>query len=146
MSRKQWKVKSIFLGGVGAVLLAFAGVALVITIYAFKLGLEARGAPDRDRISDFVNGVAPVLGPVLAFSFTFIAAWWVARKAAMARQAHGILVGTVAAAFEIVIALGTGRGFSFTTVLSVVLVLAAGWLGGRLAGRGTREAPPPAES
>ena len=85
---------------VGAAVMAFVGsmlvTILIVTGYAFTLGVAARGAPDPKRISAFAHEVGPTWGPVLLAVFTALAALWVARRVTEPVR-HGVLVGAIAA-------------------------------------------------
>jgi hypothetical protein len=85
---------------VGAALVAFVGsmvaMMLVVTVYAFMLGFQARGAPDPTRISAFAHEVGPTWGPVLLAVFTAFVALRVARRGRQPVR-HGVLVGAIAA-------------------------------------------------
>jgi len=125
-------VGRILLGG----LLAFAGSFLlmfgIVTGYALKLGFEARGAPDQDRIQAFAESMGPTWGPVLLGLMVLAAAFWATRKAGGRHALQGILVGLVAALPGLALSLPPSR----SDLLAVAVALAAGWLGGTLAGRG----------
>jgi hypothetical protein len=59
-----------------AAVVAFLGslfiTFLIVTGYAFRLGVEAHGAPDPTKISAFAHQVGPTWGPVLLALFTAI--------------------------------------------------------------------------
>jgi hypothetical protein len=69
----------------------------VITGYAFKLGFEARGAPDPARINAFAGSVAPVLGPLSLALAVLLTGYWAARGAGSSSKQHGLLVWIVCA-------------------------------------------------
>jgi hypothetical protein len=83
-----------------AAVVAFLGsmlvTILIVTGYAFMLGVEARGAPDPTKISAFARQVGPTWGPVLLAVFTAVGALWVARRVTDPVR-HGVLVGGIAA-------------------------------------------------
>jgi len=85
---------------VAAAVVAFLGsmlvTILIVTGYAFTLGVQARGAPDPKRISAFAHQVGPTCGPVLLAVFTAFGAFWVARRVRDPIH-HGVLVGAIAA-------------------------------------------------
>ncbi|PYQ10088.1 MAG: hypothetical protein DMH00_11840 [Acidobacteria bacterium] len=85
---------------VAAAVVAFLGsmlvTILIVTGYAFTLGVQARGAPDPKRISAFAHQVGPTWGPVLLAVFTAFGAFWVARRVRDPIH-HGVLVGAIAA-------------------------------------------------
>ncbi len=121
--------------GLLAEVLAFVASMLIITVYATYLGFKARGAPDQALISNFADGSAPwitaVVGVLLAFAF----ARRVARKAGPRAVGLGLTVGLSAALFDIVGALAFSSHLGLHTAVVVVLLIGAGWLGGRLVGQ-----------
>ena len=87
---------SIALGGIAAFVVSFIGSFLVVSVYAFSLGMKARGAPDPAKISAFASEVIPVLGPLLLSLLVIIAAYRVVRRARAPQLWQGVLVGVVA--------------------------------------------------
>ena len=85
---------------VPAAVVAFLGsmlaIILIVTGYAFTLGVKARGAPDPTKISAFARQVGPTWGPMLLGLFTAVGALWVARRVTDPVR-HGVLVGAIAA-------------------------------------------------
>ena len=110
-------------------------IALVVMGYAFKLGFEARGAPDQARIQEFAGMVGPLWGSILGILFTLAGAAWVARKSAVSSVANGVAVGVVVA----VVSLVFDRSINLVSLAAFVLTVIAGWLGG-LVGRWRRSA------
>jgi putative membrane protein (TIGR04086 family) len=118
-------------GGVLAWVGSFLVVFLVIGPYACRLGFEARGQPDPNRIEQFAKQFAPTWAPVFLVLGTLAAGFWAARKAPMQRSLHGLLVGAVA----VLLTAPFMGSPSLRDGLSRLLTLAAGWLGGYLADR-----------
>ena len=94
LKRVPWL--SIILSGIVAFLVSLIGTFLVITVYAFSLGMKAKGAPDPNRISAFANQVVPIMSPLLLSLLVVIAAYRVVRRARSPQLWHGVLVGVVA--------------------------------------------------
>jgi hypothetical protein len=119
---------------VAAALFAFLGsVALtfaVIAAYGFKLGFEARGAPDPRRIEVFARTVAPVLGPLSLTLLVLLAALWAARGVPGRSAQHGLAVGVFAALPTLVFAGVPG----VRDLIGLALPVGAGWVGGWLVG------------
>jgi hypothetical protein len=131
VSNVRWR--PVLLAGLSAAGLTFGAVYLVVTVYAVLLGVQAQGEPDQAHIQRFAEGVGAWLGTVVGVLFTFGGAAWVARRVESATAAlHGVLVGGVVA----VVGLAFGGSLGIVEVVGAVLTVAAGWLGGRLGGRG----------
>ena len=94
-SRVPWL--SIVLTGLLAFLISIAVTGVVVAAYAFTLGMQARGAPDPDKIAAFANRVIPFLGPALLSLLVIFAARRVVRRAKSPQLWHGVLVGVMAA-------------------------------------------------
>ncbi len=94
-SRVPWL--SIVLTGLLAFVISIAVTGAVVAGYAFALGMQARGAPDPDKIAAFASRVIPVLGPALLALLVILAARRVVRRAKSPQLWHGVLVGVMAA-------------------------------------------------
>jgi len=86
------------------------------------------GQPDQYQI---VRQVTFWVSSILAILLTVGGAIWVARKVKRAAPLHGFLVGLVAALIFFLL----GPAFDLVTLVSFVLTVAVGWLGGVLGSR-----------
>lgn len=124
---------------VTAALVAFVGSLLmtvvIVTGYAFTLGVQARGAPDPAKIEAFASRVGPTWGPALLVIFTAAAAWWVARRVSDPIR-HGVVVGLLAAIAGLLPAWPLG----VSDAISFAVIVGAGWIGARAAVRPARVA------
>ena len=115
---------------VGAVA-AFAGSMLItagiVAVYAFKLGAQAQGAPDPDKIREFAQHVGPTWGPLLLPCVTVLAAFWVARRATVLPVRHALFMGILTALMGIAISLP----LDLRDMLTVVGALVAAFIGGQ---------------
>jgi hypothetical protein len=118
----------------GVYLASFVMVFAVIFGYAFVLGFQARGMPDPAQIQSFANQIAPWGSRLGLVIFTVAGAAWVARRVNTAAQLHGILIGALVGAPNLVIS----RPFNLGILATIVLGIGAGWLGGWLGSRGGR--------
>jgi len=120
-----------------AVVVAFLGsmlaTVLIVTAYAFVLGVQARGAPDPAKISAFASRVAPTSGSVLLALFTVAASLWVARRVTDPIR-HGIVVGVLAA----IVGLLPAWPLEVWDLVVSAAVVVAGWIGALLAVRATK--------
>lgn len=117
---------------IGAFLGSLLVTILIVTGYAFALGVQARGAPDSTKIAAFANQVGPTWGPVLLAVFTAIGAIWVVRRVTEPVR-HGVLVGAVAATAGLFPAWPPDLQ---DAVISGAVV-GAGWAGGLVGRRAT---------
>ena len=96
------------------------------------LGAQAMGPPDQEKIGEFAQWIGPRLGPVVSFLVAVLAAWLAARVPTR-RFEHGIAVGICGAV--IALTLGVIGGAGVGDLVSFLLYLAAGAVGGWLASR-----------
>ena len=134
----------IVLVGIAVPAVAFLVITLAATGYAFKLALEVRGAPDQMRIGQFAAHLGRSYWWILVILLTVPATRWAARRIPASRGLHGTLIGVVVAGVGLLL----GFTMSLRTIVGFVLTVSAGWLGGVLAARasrneasGTRSAP-----
>ncbi len=112
---------------------SFVLVFLIVTAYASYLAFQARGAPDQTMIMEFANQYAPWLGAITLVLFTLLGARWLASFVRTDVQLHGLVLGVIVALVNLIFE-GVGA-FSLTSLLTAVLVIGAGWLGGQWAAR-----------
>ncbi len=130
----ELRLGRVFLLGIGVFVVSFLFVTLIITVYAFALGFEARGAPDQAEIQRFASNVAPWAGPVISILLTLVAALWTARRVPARRALHGLLLGAVVGL--LILAVGSTGETHTTDLLGAAMIVAIGWVGGVLgAGR-----------
>ena len=85
-------------------------------------------------IQTFANQYAPWLGSGSLILFTFLGAMWLTRFVKTDIERHGLALGVIVILVNIIFE-GIGA-FSLVVLTTTVLVLAGGWLGGRMAMRG----------
>jgi hypothetical protein len=127
---RWWRVTWTALTVYGA---SFLLVFLIVTAYASYLAFQVRGAPDPTMIQAFANQYAPWLGPISLTLFTFLGVRWLARFVRTDLELHGLVLGVIVSLVNLVFA-GMGA-FNLTTLITTVLVIGAGWLGGKLSAR-----------
>jgi hypothetical protein len=125
------KWRRILLAAVAVPVADLLVITLVVTGYAFKLAFRAQGAPDQVRITQFAEQFGRSSWFVIAALLTLPAAMWAARGAPRAARRHGTTVGVIAG----IATSFPGLRLSLQTVGELALMVAAGWLGGWLAGR-----------
>ena len=121
--------------GVVVMACTLLATTLVVTVYAFYLAFQARGAPDQELISQFAARVAPWLTPLLQVIFTLVAAALVSRRSRADPGVQGLLVGIITALVGFLYPIAFGGRPDLLDAGYFVLVCGAGWLGGRLVRR-----------
>jgi len=121
--------------GLLAPLCSMGVVFTIIFCYAMMLGFKRRGPPDGAMIARFASQVGSWGGPALTMLLAFGGALWVARGVGARPQAHGLVVGAVAGTGAALVGLSFNGSLSPEHVVSFLLALFAGWLGGVLGGR-----------
>ena len=116
-------------GGLAAFVTSLLLTVAVVSAYAITLGIELRGKPSEARIQTFAAQLAPLMGPMLLFMTTVVAAGRVARRT-KAPALHGALVGVVAATA----ALLPAWPIDIRDVAITIAVIGAGWLVGAFGG------------
>ena len=112
---------------------SFVIVILIVTAYATYLGVQVRGAPDQTLIQAFANQYAPWIGPGCLILFTFLGALWLARFVRTDLELHGLALGVIVSLVNLVFeSMGT---FSLTTLIATILIIGAGWMGGKFTTR-----------
>ena len=110
--------------------LSFFILMIIITLYAFVLAFQARGAPDQNAINHFAAMVSPKLMPWLEMLLTLVVALSVARRAENARIIHGLLIGILAGLLSLAVTLTFGGRPGLHGLLFFLIVVGLGWLGG----------------
>jgi hypothetical protein len=108
---------------------SFLIVFLIITAYASYLAFQARGAPNQAVIMAFASQYAPWLGTISLILFTFLGALWLARFAPTGLQLHGLALGILVSLINILFDISS---LGLNTLITTLLVIASGWLGGRV--------------
>ena len=114
---------------------SFLILIVIVTIYAFVLAFQARGAPNQTAIQHFAASVSPKLMRWIEAVMTFVFALKVARKAEEACIVSGLIVGILAGLLSAAITLAFGGRIGFHNSLFFLVVAALGWLGGFLGQR-----------
>jgi hypothetical protein len=109
---------------------SFLLVILIVTVYATYLGVQVRGAPDQTMIQAFANQYAPWIGPMTLILFTFLGAMWLARFVRTSSELHGLVLGVLVSLVNMIFA-GAAM-FSLSALITTILIIAGGWLGGKL--------------
>jgi putative membrane protein (TIGR04086 family) len=94
------------------------------------------GQPYQSQIAQFAFQVGVGSASILAILWTVGGGVWVARKVESEAPLHGLLVGLVAALILILPGSVSNRRLDLVTLVTFVLMVAAGWLGGVLGSRG----------
>ena len=119
------------LGAAVAVIAAsFLILIVVVTVYAFILAFQARGAPDQNAINHFAKTVSPKLMPWLEMLLTLVAALIVARRAEKASIIHGLFIGILVGLLSLAVTLAFEGRPGLHDLVFLLTVVGLGWLGG----------------
>jgi hypothetical protein len=141
LSKIRWRR---VLGAAFAVIaLSFLIPIVIITVYAFVLAFQARGAPDQTAIHHLAASVSSKLMPWLELALTLLLAFRVARKTEGASIISGLIVGILAGLLSLAVTLAFGGRLGWHNSLFLLIVVALGWLGGFIGERGTRKSGQP---
>ncbi len=101
----------------------------VVFLFVLRIWKQTQYAPP----AFFLNGIGSA--SVLIILLTHVFAKRVARDVGREQQLHGFLIGLIAALLLFFISSGFQGQYALVTVVTTILVVVAGWLGGLL---GTR--------
>ena len=120
---------------IGLVVLV-AIVTEVLAILALVLVVAVAGPTEPAAAQSYAEEIGYWLGPVAGFVLCVAGGWFVASRVPKHRLLNGFAVGAVAAAIDIAILVASGTDFLGIYVISNIGRIAAGSIGGLLAGRG----------
>jgi hypothetical protein len=124
---------------VAVIAVSFLILIVVVTVYAFILAFQARGAPDQNAINHFAAGVSPKLMPWLEMLLTLVVALIVARRAEKASIIHGLFIGILVGLSSLAVTLAFGGRLGLRNLLFFLIVVGLGWLGGFVGQKWTSE-------
>jgi hypothetical protein len=120
----------ILITAVAVVAVSFLILMVIITVYAFVLAFQVRGAPDQNAINHFAARISPKLMPWLEMLLTLVAAFIVARRAKTTGIIHGLFVGILAGLLSLAVILAFGGQLGLHNLVFFLVVVGLGWLGG----------------
>jgi hypothetical protein len=115
---------------VAVIAVSFLILIVVVTLYAFILAFQARGAPDQNAINHFAERVSPELMPWLEMLLTLVVALIAARRAEKASIIHGLFIGILVGLLSLAVTLAFGGRPGLHDLVFVLIVVGLGWLGG----------------
>jgi hypothetical protein len=121
------------LGVVIAFAIAFGSLICVVTGYATYLAFKVMGTPDQALINAFASNTAEGVQSILIGVGTLVGGLFAGRKAKVDALQNGLAVGLISALISL--ALNLLGSFHLWTVVSAVLAICGGWVGGRLASK-----------
>jgi putative membrane protein (TIGR04086 family) len=125
----------VVLGVVIAFVITFGITFCVLTGYSTYLGFQARGVPDTDKIIAFAESYAQVVPAIFIVVGTFVGGLLAGRKAEVDVLQNGLMVGGITAIIDLVFSII--GDFTLWSVVSIILAVGGGWLGGKLASKRT---------
>ena len=123
----------VVLGVVIALVVAYGSSICIVTGYAGYLGFQSRGTPDQALINEFAGNNATWISTLFIVAGTFLGGFLAGKKAKLDAVQNGLIVGVITAL--IVLLLDIFGGFSLWTIVSIILAVGGGWLGGRVASK-----------
>jgi hypothetical protein len=115
---------------VAVVAVSFLVLMVIITVYAFVLAFQARGAPDQSAINHFAARVSPKLMPWLEMLLTLVLALIVARRAEKASIIEGLLIGILAGLLSLAVPLAFAGRLGLRNLALFLIIVGLGWVGG----------------
>ena len=134
MDGESWgvRLRRVLGTAVAVVALSFLALFVPIIVYAFVLAIQVRGAPDQTAINHFAATISPVLMPWLERLLTLLLAFWIVRRAQVARAVDGLLVGVASGLLSLAVVLAFGGRLAARSLLIFLVLAGLGWLGGFL--------------
>lgn len=102
----------------------------MVTGYATYLDFQARGTPDLAMINEFAAISAEGVASIFIGVGTLVGGLFAGRKAQEDQIQNGLMVGILAVIISLVLSIF--GGFSLWAILSLILAMGGGWLGGKL--------------
>ena len=132
MGERSWRIRArrVLGAGFGVVALSFLLLFVPVMVYAFVLAFGARGAPDQAAINRFAATLSPALMPWLERGLALVLAFWVVRRTESARAVDGLIVGVLAGLLGMGVTLAFGGSLSVGSIVSFLIIVGLGWLGG----------------
>jgi hypothetical protein len=115
---------------VAVIAVSFLILMAVITVYAFVLAFQARGAPDQTAINHFAARVSSKSMPWLEMLLTLVIGLIVARRAEKASIVQGLFIGILAGLLSLAVRLAFRGRLGLHSLVFFLIVVGLGWLGG----------------
>jgi hypothetical protein len=131
---KSIRFGRIIIGGILVPLMSVLLITLIVTIYAFTLAFQAKGAPDQNSISHFAGNMGRSYGGILQIVLTIPASLWSFRKIDAKLPVHGLLIGILASILGMVMSFS----LSLLAIGELIVTTGAGWTTGILVQRRRR--------
>ena len=131
------RARRVLLAGLAVLAGSFLLLFVPIIVYAFVLAFRARGFPDQAAINHFAAVVSPAWMPWLERVLTTVLAFWVVRGNVQARAVDGLAVGVLGGLLGLGVTLAFGGSLSAPTIVSFLVLVGLGWLGGLVGQRMT---------
>lgn len=123
----------VVLGVLIAFVISYGTSTCAVTGYATYLGFQVQGAPDTAMINTFADKNAAGIGSIFIGVGTLVGGLLAGRKAKADALQNGLMVGLITALIDLVLSIM--GGFSLWVVVSFILAVGGGWLGGKLSSR-----------
>ena len=116
--------------------LVIGSIAAEFTLIALLVALVAIFGPnDPHAAQTFAEHLGRWVGPIGGALITFILSLWIGRRLSTAQVVHGVLLGCMLALIDVAILVASRTPFEWVFVVSNLVKIAAGYLGGITAAR-----------
>lgn len=119
-------------------ILIAALVVEALAIGLFVAAIAIFGPIDAAQAKAFAANMGRWLGPIAGAALTFLAALWVCSKLPARHVLHGVLLGVLVAALDVLLLIAADEPFQWLFVASNMSKIAAGALGGVVSSRRPR--------
>lgn len=119
---------------IGKILLTAVAIEVLAILFLFVL-VALSGPPDADAAQAYAERVGYWFGPIAGFILCVVGGWQVSRKLTGRHVLNGLVLGLVVALIDGGLLIASGSEFRMIFVLSNLGRIAAGTIGGWLAGK-----------
>ena len=143
-SKTNVRWRRVIAAGFAVIALSFLIPLAIVTVYAFVLAFQVRGAPDQTSIRHFAASISPKLMRWTETVLTFLFALKVARKTDETSVVSGLAVGILAGVLSSAVTLFLAGRIGLHNAVFPLLLVALGLIGGFI-GQKTRGSTRPKE-
>jgi putative membrane protein (TIGR04086 family) len=129
-SLKDIKWGKIILSSVSIYIISFIAITIIITIYAFILGVEVRGEPDQNEINNFASSISNWLIPLIEILLIFLSTSLLFKKEKNNILIYGLLLGVFVGLLNIITTLFFSNQFEYSDLFILFILSICGYFGG----------------
>jgi len=129
-SLKDIKWGKIILSSVSIYIISFIAITIIITIYAFILGVEVRGEPDQNEINNFASSISNWLIPLIEILLIFLSTSLLFKKEKNNILIYGLLLGVFVGLLNIITTLFFSNQFEYSDLFILFILSICGYFEG----------------